>query len=164
MRSSCVIGIVGSGEPQPGGPPYLAWAEEVGAEAARRGAMVVCGGLGGVMEAACRGAAGAGGVTVGLLPGADWRTANRFVDVPIATGLGELRNWIIVQASDALVAVGGEHGTLSEVALALRCGRPVVGLGTWSLERPDGSVDTQLVSAGSPREAVEEAMARASAP
>ncbi len=108
-------------------------AERVGEALARGGAVVVCGGLGGVMEAACRGARGAGGITVGLLPGASRADANEHVVVAVATGLGELRNGLIVRACDALVAIGGGHGTLSEVALALRAGRAVVGLGTWDL-------------------------------
>jgi len=105
----------------------------VGAELARRGAVVVCGGLGGVMEAACRGAHDAGGTTLGLLPGDDRAAANRWVTVAVATGMGELRNGLVVRASDALIAVGGAYGTLSEIALALKAGTPVIGLGTWDI-------------------------------
>ena len=96
--------------------------------------MVVCGGLGGVMEAACRGARGAGGRTLGILPGLDRSAANPFVDVAVATGLGEARNALVVRAADALVAIGGGYGTLSEVALALKAMKPVVGLGSWEIE------------------------------
>ena len=96
--------------------------------------MLVCGGLGGVMEAACRGAKGAAGTTVGILPGADRTQANDYVDVAIATGLGEGRNALVVRAADALIAVGGGYGTLSEIALALKAGKPVVGIGTWDLD------------------------------
>jgi hypothetical protein len=112
-------------------------AEEVGRLVAAAGGIVVCGGLGGVMEAACRGATGAGGVAVGLLPGADRNTANPFVSVAIPTGMGELRNGLIVRTADAVIAIGGEWGTLSEIALALKAGTPVVGLGTWDLGRPE---------------------------
>lgn len=109
-------------------------AEAVGAALAAGGAVVVCGGLGGAMEAACRGAKGAGGTTVGILPGADRRAANRWVDVALATGLGEARNALVVRSADAVVAVGGGYGTLSEIALAVKAGRPVIGLGTWDIE------------------------------
>ena len=96
--------------------------------------MLVCGGLGGAMEAACRGAKGVGGTTVGILPGCDRATANPFVDVAVPTGLGQGRNLVIVHAADAVIAVGGGYGTLSEIALALRHGKPVVGLGSWEIE------------------------------
>ncbi|HEX8065472.1 MAG TPA: TIGR00725 family protein [Thermoleophilaceae bacterium] len=109
-------------------------AEEVGRSLAGAGAVVVCGGLGGVMEAACRGASEGGGVSVGLLPGSSRRDANRFVSVAVATGLGEARNALVVRAADALIAVGGEYGTLSEIALALKTGTPVVGLGSWEID------------------------------
>jgi uncharacterized protein (TIGR00725 family) len=116
-------------------------AEEVGRLLAGRGAVVVCGGLGGVMEAACKGARSEGGTAVGILPGLDRGAANPYVSVAIATGLGEARNPLVVRAADALIAVGGEYGTLSEIALALKAGKPVVGLGTWEIdgvERADG--------------------------
>ena len=125
-------------------------AEEVGRLLARRGAVVVCGGLGGVMEAACRGASRAGGTTVGVLPGLDRGAANPFVSVAVATGLGEARNALVVRAADALVAVGGAYGTLSEIALALKAGKPVIGLGTWEIdgvervEGPEAAVNLAL--------------------
>jgi uncharacterized protein (TIGR00725 family) len=106
----------------------------VGRELARRGAIVVCGGLGGAMEAACKGAKEAGGTTVGILPGGDRADANQWVDVAIPTGLGEGRNALVVRAADALIAVGGGYGTLSEIALALRRGTRVIGLSTWEIE------------------------------
>ena len=112
----------------------VAAAEEVGRRLAATGAILVCGGLGGVMEAACRGAKAGGGTTVGILPGASRADANPHVDVALATGLGEARNALVVRAVDALVAVGGEYGTLSEIALALKAGKPVVGVGTWEIE------------------------------
>ncbi len=95
---------------------------------------MVCGGLGGVMEAACRGAKDGGGVTVGILPGTDRAAANAFVDVAIPSGLGEARNALVVRAADALIAVGGGYGTLSEIALALKAGKRVVGLESWDIE------------------------------
>jgi uncharacterized protein (TIGR00725 family) len=110
-----------------------ALAEEVGARLAEAGAIVVTGGLGGVMEAACRGARSRRGTTVGLLPGLDRGAANGWVDVAIPTGLGELRNGLVVRAADALVAVGGGAGTLSEIALAVKGSLVVAGLGTWEL-------------------------------
>jgi uncharacterized protein (TIGR00725 family) len=118
-----------------------ALAEAVGRELARRGAVLVCGGLGGGMEAACRGAKEAGGMTVGILPGARRLDANPYVDVALATGLGEARNALVVRAADALIAVAGEFGTLSEIALALRTGTPVVGLATWQLSKKGEAVD-----------------------
>lgn len=101
---------------------------------AERGAMVVCGGLGGTMEAACRGARAAGGTTLGLLPGLDRSAANEFVSVAVPTGLGEARNALVVRAADAVIALGGGYGTLSEIALALKAGKRVVGLETWEIE------------------------------
>jgi hypothetical protein len=124
------IGVIGTGE---AAPDHERAAESVGAELARAGAVVVCGGLGGVMAAACRGARAAGGVTLGLLPGSDRDAANPWVSIAVPTGMGELRNGLIVRAADALVAVGGGFGTLSEIALALKLGRPVVGVGTWDI-------------------------------
>lgn len=109
-------------------------AEEIGRKLAEGGAIVVCGGLGGVMEAACRGASGAAGTTVGLLPGTDRDSANEWVQIAIPTGLGELRNGLVIRAADTVIAVGGAYGTLSEIALALRAGIPVIGLNTWEIE------------------------------
>jgi uncharacterized protein (TIGR00725 family) len=109
-------------------------AETVGRLLAEAGAVLVCGGLGGVMEAASRGAARAGGTVVGVLPGSRRSDANPHVTVAITTGMGEMRNALIVRAVDAVVAVGGAYGTLSEIAVALRTGVPVVGIGTWDLE------------------------------
>ena len=138
-------------------PDTAAVAEEVGRELASRGAVLVCGGLGGVMEAACRGAKQAGGTTLGILPGNDRDAANRWVDVAVATGLGEARNTLVVRAADALVAVGGEFGTLSEIAFALKTGVRVVGLGTWELAK-DGAPVEAFPRAGSAAEAAELAL------
>jgi uncharacterized protein (TIGR00725 family) len=128
------VAVVGPGDAS---SQELHAAEEVGAGLAAAGAVVVTGGLGGVMEAACRGARSRDGTTLGILPGEDREAANGWVQVAVATGLGELRNGLVVRAADALVAVGGGHGTLSEVALALKLGRPVVGLGTWDVHGVD---------------------------
>src|SRR3954451_19270969 len=124
------VAVVGPGEAT---PEQIATAEEVGRLLAERGAVLVCGGLGGVMEAACRGAKEGGGQTVGILPGGDRAAANPYVDVAIATGLGEARNALVVRAADVLIAVGGAYGTLSEIALALKTGTPVVGIRSWEL-------------------------------
>ena len=125
------ISIAGPGEAS---PAEAALAEETGRLVGRKGWILVCGGLGGVMEAACRGAASSGAITVGLLPGSDPDSANPHVLVPIPTGLGEARNTLVAGACDALIAIGGRLGTLSEIALALRRGVPVVGLETWRLD------------------------------
>jgi len=109
-------------------------AEEIGRGLADGGAIVVCGGLGGVMSAACHGASAAAGVTVGFLPGTDRTSANEYLQIALPTGLGELRNGLVIRAADAVIAVGGAYGTLSEIALALRTGVPVIGLDTWEIE------------------------------
>jgi uncharacterized protein (TIGR00725 family) len=150
------IAVVGPGRAS---EQEAAWAEEAGAAVAQAGAVLVCGGLGGVMEAACRGARSKGGLTVGLLPGLDRSDANGWVQVAVPTGLGEARNALVVRAADALVAIGGAWGTLSEIALALKGGRPVVGLGTWELARAGEPVEG-IVAATDPRAAVAEALVR----
>jgi hypothetical protein len=132
-------------------------AERVGAAIAAAGAVLVCGGLGGVMEAASRGAARAGGVVVGVLPGADRADANRWVTIPIVTGMGEARNVLVVRSSEAVIAIGGMYGTLSEIALALKLGRPVIGLGTWRLRQPERR-HVPIITARSPGDAVTRAL------
>lgn len=109
-------------------------AEAIGRGLADGGAILVCGGLGGVMDAACHGASATAGATVGLLPGTDRDSANEWVQIALPTGLGELRNGLVIRAADAVIAVGGAYGTLSEIALALRAGVPVIGLNTWEIE------------------------------
>ncbi|MDQ7787876.1 MAG: TIGR00725 family protein [Thermodesulfovibrionales bacterium] len=109
-------------------------AEEVGRLIAGNGAVLVCGGLGGVMEAASRGAKAEGGLTVGILPQNDPKGANQYIDIPIVTGLGIGRNVVIARTADALIAVGGEYGTLSEIAFALQMGKPVIGIRTWDIK------------------------------
>ncbi len=128
-------------------------AEAVGRALAEAGATLVCGGGSGVMEAACRGAKKVGGLTIGILPGFHAGDANPFVDIPIVTGLGEARNVIIVRTAQAVIAVGGEFGTLSEIAFALKLGRPVIGLETWELAKA-GEPCLALIRAQTPQEAV----------
>lgn len=135
-------------------------AEQVGAELGRKGCIVVCGGLGGVMEAACRGAKRAGATTVGILPGDSREAANPYVDVAIVTGMGEARNVLVAKTSQALIAIGGRYGTLSEIALALGLGIPVVGVGTWQLSR-QGKLDAGIVPVSTVEDAVEMAIALA---
>lgn len=145
-----VIGVCGAGQC---GPELAALAEAVGRGLAQAGALLVCGGLGGVMAAACRGARAAGGTTVGLLPGLDPREANPDVLIPLATGLGEGRNLLIVRAASAVIAIGGEYGTLSEIALARKLGKLVVGLQTWDLGA-DSAGRPHILPAASPAQAV----------
>ncbi len=154
MSSAPYVAVVGSGRPE---PELDALAEAVGRGLAQRGATLVCGGLGGVMEAACRGARDAGGLTLGLLPGSARTDANPYLTVAIATGLGELRNGLVVRAADAVIAVGGGYGTLSEIGFALKLGRPVVGLATWQPSRGGEAVDS-VIAASDPAEAVERAL------
>lgn len=137
-----------------------ALAEEVGRRLAEAGAVVVSGGMGGVMEAASRGAAAAGGTVVGVLPGSRRSEGNPHLTVAIPTALGEMRNALVVRAADAVVAVGGEFGTLSEIALALKTGVPVVGLGTWQLSQGGRPVEA-YPAADTPEEAVKLALALA---
>jgi uncharacterized protein (TIGR00725 family) len=148
------VAVVGAGDFD---EDICALAEEVGRELGRRGCVLVCGGLGGVMEAACRGAKNAGGTTVGILPGTSRSEANDFVDISIPTGLGEMRNALIVRATDVVIAVGGEFGTLSEIAFALKTGKPVVGLAAWQLSK-EGKEVHAFERATSGVEAVERAL------
>ena len=151
-----IIAVIGKGDGC--SAEAYALAEAVGREVARRGHVVVCGGLNGVMEAACKGAKSEGGDTIGILPGEDPRGANPYVDTPIATGMGYARNAIIVLTAEAAIAIHGEYGTLSEIALARGYDRPVVGLRSWSLTRPDGAADRSIIPADDPSDAVEKAI------
>ncbi len=132
-------------------------AEEVGRELARRGAILVCGGLGGVMEATCRGASSEGGITVGILPGDNRQAANPYVQIPIVTGIGYARNVAVVKSAQAVIAIGGSYGTLSEIAHALQSGIPVIGLNTWSLSM-NGQPDNSIIPAQNAVEAVDKAL------
>ncbi|GAI94926.1 unnamed protein product [marine sediment metagenome] len=132
-------------------------AEEVGRELARRGAILICGGMGGVMEAACKGAQSAGGITIGVLPRDDRREANPYVQIPIITGMGYARNAIIIKSSQAIIAIDGIYGTLSEIGHALQSGIPVIGLNTWALAR-NGKPDNSIIPARDPVDAVDKAL------
>jgi uncharacterized protein (TIGR00725 family) len=149
-----IIAVIGGGEVPPN---IAAIAEEVGREIARHGAALVCGGLGGVMEAACRGAAGEGGLTIGILPGDNRQSANPYVKIPIVTGIGYARNVAVVKTALAVIAIDGSYGTLTEIGYALQSGIPVIGLGTWSIAS-NGVEDKNIIRAGNPKEAVEKAM------
>jgi uncharacterized protein (TIGR00725 family) len=146
-----VIGVIGTGAPD---DDLERIAEQVGEGVARAGGTVVCGGLGGVMEAACRGAQQAGGLTVGLLPGADREDGNPHLTVALPTGLGEGRNVLLVRAADVLIAIGGGFGTLSEIGFALKTGKPVVGVDTWELARRGHPVEG-VVAVATAADAVE---------
>ena len=143
IRQRSRIAVIGGSRP---GRAALDAAFEVGRLIARAGAVLVCGGLGGVMEAACRGAREEGGLTIGILPGGAAADANPWVDVPIATGLGYTRNALVVMNADAVIAVDGEYGTLSEIAYGKIHGKKVVGLGTWDVKG--------VITATTPEEAV----------
>ncbi len=132
-------------------------AEEVGRELARREAILICGGLGGIMKTACKGASAEGGTTVGIIPGDNRQAANPYIQIPIVTGLGEARNVIVVKSVQAVIAIGGSYGTLSEISYALKNGIPVIGLNTWSLSK-NGRQDKSIILAQSPAEAVDKAL------
>lgn len=135
-------------------------AEEVGRELAKRGAAVVCGGMGGVMEAVCRGAQSEGGITIGILPSENRQVANPYVQIPIVTGMGYARNVAVVKSAQAVIAISGSYGTLTEIAHALQSGIPVIGLNTWSLSR-NGQPDSSIIPAKNPVEAVDIALSLA---
>lgn len=145
--SKKIIGVIGGSA---GDEKVRKTAQEVGRLIAESGAMLVCGGLSGVMEAACKGAREAGGTTIGILKGQSIADANPYVDIPVATGLGHGRNLVIINTACALIAISGRYGTLSEIAFAIQSGKPVFGLGTWDI---DGVVECE-----DPKEAVERAL------
>ncbi len=147
------IGVIGSGRSY---PKWDAWAEAVGRGIAQAGAVLVCGGLSGVMAAAAKAAKAAGGTTIGILPGTDAGEANEGITIPIPTGLGEGRNLLVIRASDALIAIGGGAGTLSEIGFALKLHKPLVLLGSWKIEPPAGSDPLAVTPhlADTPEEAV----------
>jgi len=132
-------------------------AEAVGGELARRGAILVCGGLGGVMEAASKGASAEGGMSIGILPGDNRHLANPYIQIPIVTGIGYARNVAVVKSAQAVIAIGGNYGTLSEIGHALQSGIPVIGLNTWSLSR-NGQPDNLIIPAQDPTDAVNKAL------
>lgn len=144
-RPMTMIGVIGAGQC---GGETAGVAEKVGELIARRGAALVCGGLGGVMESAARGAIAAGGVTIGVLPGYDRLQANPYISIPIVTDLGHARNVVIAHSAQAIIAIDGEYGTLSEIAVGLKLGKKVVALGKWSGIQG-------VITAKNPEEAVE---------
>ncbi len=149
-----IIAVIGGGQPS---AQEARLAEEVGRELARQDAILVCGGLGGVMEAACKGAQSEGGLTIGILPGESRRAANPSVQIPIVTGMGYARNLAVVKSAQAVIAIGGSYGTLSEIGHALQSGIPVIGLNTWSLSQ-NGKQDNSIIPTQNPAEAVNKAL------
>lgn len=145
-----IIGVVGGGSCSEG---IYQMAEKVGEEIAKRGAYLICGGRGGVMEAACKGAKSAGGITIGILPGSEREQANPWIDIPIVTGLGQARNLIIVKSAQAIISINGKFGTLSEIAFALKEGIPIVGLKSWEISE-------KIIVVRTPEEAVREVFKR----
>jgi uncharacterized protein (TIGR00725 family) len=147
------IGVMGAGECS---PEVFAQAEQVGKLIAQRGAILICGGRGGVMEAAAKGAKATGGVTVGILPESDDSGANPYIDIPIVTGMGNGRNVINILSSQVIIAISGGYGTLSEIALALKTRTPVVALHSWNLSAHlrSLSADPLFFNASGPEEAV----------
>jgi hypothetical protein len=150
MSRPVVIGVIGENDPP---ADVAALAEAIGAEIAAAGAVLVCGGLGGVMTAACRGAHARGGITIGILPSSRPEDANPYVTYAIPTGLGHARNILVARTAQAIIAVGGRFGTLSEIAFAKIEGIPVIGLQTWELKR-EGMREDPIQRARDPKEAV----------
>jgi len=155
VKKKIFIGVIGGSEVT---APVAKLAEEVGREIARRGAVLVCGGMGGVMEAACKGASDAGGLTIGILPGDSRDTANPYVKIPIVTGIRSARNVAVVRTCHAVIAIDGSYGTLTEIGYALQAGIPVIGLDTWALSI-DGRADSNIIIAKNAKDAVARAMA-----
>ncbi len=133
-----VIAVIGGREAD---SKLLTQAQEVGRLIAEAGFTLACGGMGGVMEAACKGAIEAGGQTIGILPGDNTSSANPYVSIPIATGFGIGRNIILVRTADALIAIGGAYGTLSEIAHALQLNKPVIAIGSWDIDGVETAQD-----------------------
>jgi uncharacterized protein (TIGR00725 family) len=158
MNSKLLIAIIGG---YPCSPEEASMAEAAGRELAKAGAILICGGEGGVMEAACKGAQSEGGVTVGILPGDSKNKANPYVTIPIVTGMGSGRNIIVVKSAQAVIAIGGGYGTLSEISFALKNGIPVIGLNTWSISR-NNQVDSSIIVMDNPEEAARLAIELAS--
>jgi uncharacterized protein (TIGR00725 family) len=153
MDKPVIIAVIGGSEVS---PQAAQLAEEVGREIAQHGAVLVCGGMSGVMEAACKGASDAGGLTIGILPG-DRREANPYVRIPIVSGVGYARNVAVVKSAQAVIAIDGSYGTLTEIGYALQSGIPIIGLGTWEIAI-DGKADKKVVRTKNARDAVDRAM------
>jgi hypothetical protein len=147
-KKKVFIGIIGAGKCS---KKIFTLAEEVGKEIAKAGAILVCGGLGGVMEGAAKGVKGTKGITVGILPGDSKEDANPHIDIPIVTGLGEARNLVVIRSSDAIIALPGKYGTLSELSFAVKLEKPVVGISTWDISE-------RIAKAKDPKQAVELAL------
>ncbi|MDO8674199.1 MAG: TIGR00725 family protein [Dehalococcoidia bacterium] len=165
MQHALSISVIGASRCS---PDEAVLAEEVGRQLARNGVILICGGLTGVVEAACKGASDAGGTTIGILPGDSAADANPYVKIPIVTSIGYSRNVIVVKSAHAVIAIGGAYGTLSEIAYALQSGIPVVGLNTWALSRPlstsgQTEEDTSILRASTASDAVELALSLARA-
>ncbi len=156
-RNKWHIGVLG---PHDSTEEERSWGHEIGERIAQAEAVLVCGGLGGIMEVAAQGAKEAGGTTIGLLPGPNTSEANPFIDIAVPTDLGAFRNMLVVRACHAVIAVRGAYGTLSEIAFALRLNIPVVGLHTWQVLQ-DGQVDPGIHVCNTPAEAVTMALALA---
>jgi len=148
------IGVIGSSQ---GGEDTLRNAFEVGCLIAKNDAILVCGGLGGVMEFVAKGAKKENGLSIGILPGEDTKNANSYIDIPIATGIGEARNILVVRNSDVLIAIGDGAGTLTEIAFALKLNKSVIGLDTWQLSKPDSKI-SDIIPVKTPKEAVSKAL------
>lgn len=149
-----IIAVIGG---FPCSPEEATLAEIVGRELAKKGAVLICGGEGGVMGAACKGARSEGGLTIGVLPGESRQTANAYVSIPIVTGIGSARNMIIIKSAQSVIAIGGGYGTLIEIAFALKFNVPIIGLNTWSLSR-DNQSDNSIFLTEDPVAAAELAM------
>lgn len=134
-----IVAVIGAGDCD---SKIYRLAEETGALLGQKGYTTICGGLGGVMEAVCKGAKSSGGKTIGILPGSDPKEANSFVDFPIATGMGIGRNIVIIRSAEVVIAINGKYGTLSELAFALQLNKPVIGLQTWEVSNEIIKVDT----------------------
>jgi uncharacterized protein (TIGR00725 family) len=166
MPKKICISVVGSGDEELN-PQIAKIANEVGREIASRGAVLICGGLGGVMAEAAKGAKENGGLTVGILPGEDTGSANPFIDVALSTGLGFARNVIVAYSGDAVIAISGRLGTLSEISYALLKKKPVIGIHTWNLEQLSGrmpsfeaqSYSNSVIMCDNAEEAVDRAFA-----
>ena len=151
-KNKIFIGVIGASD---GSKDIYKLAEEVGERIAKAGAVLVCGGLGGAMEAASKGAKKGGGTTIGILPDIDKSQANPYIDFPIVTGLGEGRNLLVIRNSDVVIALPGEYGTLSEIAFSLKLGKPTIGLSTWD-------VSEDIIKVQNPEEAVKIALSKES--
>ena len=147
-KKKVLIGVIGAGKCS---KKVFSLAEEVGQEIAKAGAILVCGGLGGVMEGAAKGAKEAKGITIGILPGSQKEDANPYIDIPIVTGIGEARNLVVVRSSDAVIALPGKYGTLSELSFAMKLEKPVIGISTWD-------ISDKIAKAKDPKKAVELAL------